>query len=94
MTAKKIWGTIIIILGVIATIVGLLSIYGVYEQSIQIEAIKQMMGSEGANIFNSIGINQEAITNGYIKSFILAIVGIGLSIFGTKLISKGEQTNV
>ena len=94
MTVKKIWGIILIILGVVVTIIGLLAIYSVYDQSIQIEAMKQMMGNNGTNMFNAMGVNQEAITNGYIKSSILTIVGIGLSVFGTKLISKEEEKNV
>jgi len=56
--------------------------------------MKQMMGNNGTNMFNAMGVNQEAITNGYIKSSILTIVGIGLSVFGTKLISKEEEKNV
>lgn len=94
--AKNIWGIIGIVLGVLIVIVGLITLVNAYDQAQQIEAAAKMMGNQGANMMNLFaamgGIDIEAeIRNSYIIAGVELLIGIGLSIFGTKLLSTNKK---
>ena len=90
-TSKKVWGIILIVIGVIATIYGVLVLVGINEQSAQIEAIQQL----GGKAFQGFGdIAQKNITDGYLKAFFVFMVGVLSAFIGTKMLSTSKKDNV
>ncbi len=100
--AKNVWGIIMIVLGVILGLVGVVNLMDVHSQAQQLEMAANMMsgfGGNGAEMMKGIaamnGVDLEAeIRNGYIVSTLITLVGIGLSIFGTKLLSKEKKAEL
>lgn len=98
--AKNVWGIIAIVVGVLMAIVGLVTFVDVYNQAQQLETTSNMMGglmgNDGTKMMNAFaamsGVDLETeIRNGYIKSGLTLLVGVGISVFGTKLLSKKNK---
>lgn len=91
MEAKKIWGIIMIILGVIFLLMGITGAIGLQSQAAQLESVGNMMGSLGGKLGkNMMGNANDMITNGYIKTGIMCVIGVALSFFGTKFLKQAN----
>jgi len=88
MTATKIWGLVLIVVGVIAIAWGVMGVISVYDQASQLKSMGGMFGGMGNAL---MGATSEMIRNEYIKFGVSIVIGIVLSIVGTKFINKTEK---
>ena len=87
MTAKEAWGIVMIVISVFVVILGLLSISSTYDEAVQLQALANMTGGYANSIMSGA---KSAIEDSYIKSSIITVVGMILSIVGTRLLTKLE----
>ena len=86
MTAKKVWGTIIIVFGIVFVIYGVREFYLVYSQSLLIENMIEMMGGVKNQVADEKMEKEFMIA--YILKAMIILFGILLSLIGTKLLSS------
>ena len=78
-----------IVIGVIAILFGLLTLISAYDASTQIQNMNNMMGGTMGNFGKGIAnMQQNAITDSYIKGGVIMVIGIILSIIGTKFVNN------
>jgi hypothetical protein len=81
MDTNKVWGIILIVLGVIFSLWGLLSIYNAFSVASQMKSIGGMFGGAGSSMV-------ESMTPSKLPGIIALAIGIGSSFFGSKLLKN------
>ena len=89
MTANKTWGILLIVIGVIMIFGGLATISSTYDQATQLQAISNMAGGLGNSLMSGA---KSTVEDGYMKGAVISVIGLVLSIIGTKLMQKKEKS--
>lgn len=80
MDTNKVWGIILIIVGVIFTLMGVGSVYSAYTFSSQMGQITGMLGAGSQMV--------DAMSPSKLPGLIMIVIGVGSAYIGTKLLKK------
>lgn len=83
METNKIWGFILIGVGVLLALWGIGSLYTAFSYSSQMSAVGGMLGGEMSQLAGSLAPSK-------VPGFILLVLGGTSAFFGTKLLKKTE----
>lgn len=81
MDTNKIWGFILIGVGVLLSLWGIASLYSAFSYSSQVSAMGGMFGGEMRQLADSMAPSK-------IPGFVLLVLGGTSAFFGTKLLKK------
>lgn len=81
MDTNKVWGIILIVVGVIFTLMGLGSVYSAYSVGSQMSQLGGMLGGAGSQMVSSMAPSK-------IPGLIMIVIGVGSAFFGNKMLKK------
>jgi hypothetical protein len=87
MTAKKIWGIVLIVLGVLAVLSGLGEIRDAQSMDQLVGNFVRQVGGTNAKTF------QKALQEAQFAGIVRALIGVGLAIWGTWMVNDSGSKN-
>lgn len=81
MDTSKVWGIILIVVGVIFTLCGISSVYNAYSVGSQMSQITGMLGGAGSKM-------AESMMPSKMPGLILIVIGVASAFFGNKMLKK------
>lgn len=88
MDTSKVWGIILIVVGVILTLIGIINVYHAFSVASQMSQVTSMFGGAGGEMAKSMVGSMESMVPSKIPGLIMIAIGVASAFFGNKMLKK------